>query len=130
MSIPAYRSYLHCVMAYFENGNIKSSSAEIINNNLLVLFLVKSVSKRGRGRLGKNASHIKAGDLASGFSRRSLRIVKIRWHRNYGLAYLLSSLGFGVFFLFLQNHRGDFFWAIPFLVHLYFNPSVCRLSED
>src|SRR3989338_11194253 len=130
MSVTAYRPYLHCVMADFKNGYIKSSSAEIINNNLLVLFLVKSVSKRGRGRLGKNASHVKTRDLACGFGRRSLRVVKIRRHRNYGLAYFLPSLGFGVFFLFLQNHRGDFFGTIPFLVHLYFNPSVCRLSED
>src|SRR6185436_1119000 len=63
-------------IAHFENGDIKSAAAEIVNSNAFNVSLAQAVSERGRGRLVDDSFHGEAGDFASVFRRLALRVVK------------------------------------------------------
>ena len=51
-------------IADFEHGNVERAAAEVVHGDLLVLFLVQTVSKRRRSRLIDDAQNFEAGDFA------------------------------------------------------------------
>src|SRR3989344_6746117 len=64
MRVSAGSLYLHGVIPYFQNRNVKSSATEIVNHYLLVLFFVESVSQGCRRGLVQDAPYLQAGNLS------------------------------------------------------------------
>ena len=63
----------------------KGASTEVINRDLLVLFLVQTVGQRGCGGLVDDSLDLEAGDLACSLGRTSLGIVEISRNGDHSL---------------------------------------------
>ena len=51
-------------VAHFDYGNIESAAAEVVNHNLLVVFLINAVSQCRSGRLIYNTFNLKSRNFA------------------------------------------------------------------
>ncbi len=74
----------------FQHGNIKRSTTEVEDDDLLVLFLVEPIGQSGGGWFIDNASHFQAGDLSCVFRRLSLRIVEVGRYGNDSLVHFMT----------------------------------------
>ena len=63
-------------LANFQDGNIKSSAAEVVDGNRFVLLLVQAVGERRRRGFVDDALHFQAGDLAGIFGGLALASLK------------------------------------------------------
>ncbi len=61
----------------FENGDIKSTTTEIVDGNNLVTFLVKTISQSGSGGLVDDTENIKTRNLTGILGSLTLGIVEI-----------------------------------------------------
>src|SRR3989338_249800 len=129
MRITASAFDLNSVFRNFQHGNIKRTSAEVIDNYLLVLLLVETISQGGRGRLIDNTLHIESGNLTGIFSGFSLRVIEICRNSDDGISYLLTQLVFGISFELTKNHSGDFCRLVPFVSHLDLNITMLPLAQ-
>ena len=84
------------VAGNFQHRNVKSAAAKVVDGDLLVLLLVKSVGKRGGGWLVDDATDLEARNLARVLGCLSLRIVKIGGNGNHCFLNLLTKLALGV----------------------------------
>jgi len=78
--------------ADFQDRYIKCTAAKVEHRDRLVLFLIETISERGRGRLVDNAHHLQAGDLSGILGGLTLRVVKIRRYGDDGFVDLLSEV--------------------------------------
>ena len=86
------------------DGNVKSTAAKVIYHDLLLFFIVKSVSEsRSRG-LVDNTLHIKARDLARILGCLTLCVVEVSGNRDNSLRHLFSQIALGIRFQLLKNH--------------------------
>ena len=92
----------------FKNGDVKRSSAQIINRNVSLFFLIQTVSNGGCSRFVDDTDHIQSCNFACIPGSLSLRVIKIG---RYGNDCFFKRL-FQVFFCFLldpgKDHRGQF----------------------
>src|SRR6266850_2944724 len=72
MGIAVGRLYFEDAVADFEHGNIKSAAAQVVDGNLLVLLLIKTVGQRSSCRFVDNAENFETRDLACVFRGVSL----------------------------------------------------------
>ena len=100
--------HLEHAVSDFENGDIESSAAEVVDRDGFVFLLVQTVCQRCGGRLVDDAFDIKSGDSSGVLGRLSLRIVEVCRNRDDGFRDLFAEIGFRVGFQFLKNHGGDF----------------------
>src|SRR5262245_37564502 len=96
---------LEYTIADVENGYIERTATEIVDRNLALLLLLKSIGKRRSGRLIDNAQDLEASNLAGIFGGLSLRIVEIRRNRDDRLRHFLTKIRLGCFLHLLQNER-------------------------
>ncbi len=90
--------HLNDVVAHFKHRNVECSSAEVEDDNLLVLLLIKSVGKRRCRRLVYDALHIKARDLSRCLCSGALSVVKVCGDGNDRLGDFLAKLSLGIRF--------------------------------
>lgn len=64
----------------FEEGDIESTSTQIVDCNHLAISLIKTESEGGSGGLIDDSLDLQVGDLASIFSRLSLGVVEVSRH--------------------------------------------------
>ena len=89
----------------FKDGNIKCSSAQVIDRNLHVyVFLVHAVSKGSSSRLVDDSLYFKAGNLTSLFGSLTLRIVEVCRYGDDRFGYCLSQEILCCALHFLKNH--------------------------
>src|SRR5262249_47471330 len=98
---------LEHALADFEDGDVERASAEVVDGNRLVLFLVHAIGQRGGGRLVDDPQHLEAGDLSGILRRLALTVVEVRGDGDDGLNDLLAQIGFGRLLQLAQNHGGD-----------------------
>ena len=91
----------------------RSPTAQIVDGDALVLFLIQTIGEGSRGRLVNDAQHGQAGDLAGIFGGLALAVIEIRGDRDNGFRDRLPEIVFGSLFHLLQNHGRDFGWAVP-----------------
>src|ERR1700730_15368312 len=63
VGIAVRRLYFEDAIADFENGNVERSPAQVIDGDLLVLLLIKTICQRGCGRFVDNAENVETRDL-------------------------------------------------------------------
>ena len=100
--------HLEHAVADFQNRNIERAAAQVIDRDLLVLFLVEPVGERRRGRFVDDAQHFEAGNAAGVFRGLTLRVVEVGGNGDDGLRDFLAETGFGVGLELGENHRGNF----------------------
>src|SRR5580704_2851687 len=76
VSVAIGRLDLNDALADFEDGNIESAAAKVVDGDRLVLLFVEAVGQRGRSGLVDDSFHIKPGDLARVLCCLALRVVK------------------------------------------------------
>src|SRR5256885_16943101 len=96
MGITVRRFYFENAVANLEDRNVERAAAQIVNRDLLVFFLIQSVSERCRGRFVDNAQYFHARDLAGVFGGIALWVVEIRWHSDDGLRDFFAELRFRI----------------------------------
>ena len=112
--------YLEHSVAEFEDGNIKSTTAEVIHGDALFLVLfAQAVGQRCSGRLVHDALHIQTGNPPGVLGSLALTVVEIGRYRNNRLFYLFAQIILGGLFHLLQNHRRDLLRRVLFVMRLY-----------
>ena len=120
--------YLKHAVADFQNGNIKSAAAEVVNGNRAVFVFIQTIGQSRRCRFVDDTQHVKPRDFAGIFGRLSLRIVKISRNGNHRLIDFLAEVTFGIFFYFLQNNGRNLRRGI--FLSLNFHPGVAVVARN
>ena len=107
MCITVGCQHLDDAVADFDNGNIEGTAAEVIYHNLLLFFVVKTVSQRCCGRLVDDTFYFQTCNLTCILGCLTLCIVEVCGNGNNGLRYLFTQVAFRICFQFLKNHCGN-----------------------
>ena len=83
---------------------VEGASAEVVNDESAVHFLLEAIGERRRCRLIQQAQHFEACNARGIFGRLSLRIIKVRRHGDHH-ATDLTNLILGALFELTQNLR-------------------------
>ena len=112
MGIAVCRQYLDDAITDIDDGNIERATAEIINHDLLLFFIIKAIRKCCSCRLVDDTLYIKTCDLTGILGSLSLGIIEICRNRDDSLCHLLTKISLGICLQLLKDHRGDFLRCI------------------
>ena len=119
MVITGSCQYFDNAVADFDNGNIECTSAQVINHDLLFIFIIKTIGQSCGCRLVDNTLYIKTGNLTGILCSLSLSIVEVSRYGNNSFADLFTKVAFRICFQFLKNHCGNFLWRIFLIINGY-----------
>ena len=77
---------LEDTLLHLQDRDIESTSSQIVDGNDGVVYTIKTVCKRGSGRLVNDTKDIKTGNLASILGSLTLGIVEVGGDRDDGMA--------------------------------------------
>ena len=104
---PVGGQHFEHALADVEDGNVERAAAEVVDHDLLLGFLIHTVSQRSRGRLVDDAQNLKTRNLARVLGRLALGVGEVRRHGDDRLGHRLTEVGFRVRLELLQDHCGD-----------------------
>ena len=116
-----------------QEGHIKSTTAKIKHDNVLLFLLVETVGDSGSRGLINNAEHFEASNGASIFGGLSLSIVEVSGHSNNGVFHFLTKVVLSSLLHLRQNHGRDFFGGECFQAssgHLNRNVRLASFGDD
>ncbi len=128
MRVAVGRLHFDDPFTHFEDGDIEGAATEVVHGDRLVLFLVETVCKRGRGRLVDDAEDVEARNLAGVLGGLTLRVIEIGGDRDDRISHCLAEVILCGLFQLLQHHRGDFRRRIFLPAGL--NPHVAVIRGD
>ncbi len=105
------------MLPLFDDGDIKCAAAKVIDHDLLLFFIVKTIRKCCRCRLVDDTLYFKSSDLAGILCSLSLRIVEVSRYSDDCLCDLLTEIILGVCLQFLKDHRGNLLRCIALSAH-------------
>ena len=111
--------YLEYAVADIQDGYIESAAAKVINHDGVVVGLVNAIGQGCGSRLVNDTQNIKACDLACVLGCLTLAVVEICRNGDNCLGYGFAQVSFGVSLQLLQDHCGNFFRGIFFVVDGY-----------
>ena len=94
-------------VAHLDDGDIEGASAEVVDHDLLVIFLIDAVGQRSGGRLVDDTLDVQAGDGACVLGGLTLAVVEVGRNGDNGLGDRLAQISLGVSLQLLQDHRAD-----------------------
>ncbi len=98
-------NFKHAV-AKFEDRDIECTATEVEHCDLLVLVaLVKTIGKRGRGRFVYNTAHLEACDFAGFLGGLTLRVIEVGRNCDDSFVDSLSEIILGSLLHLLKYHR-------------------------
>ena len=106
---------LHAV-AHLDDGNVEGAAAEVVYQNLLVVFFVNTVGKRCRGRLVDDSLNVQTGDPACVLGRLALRVGEVRRNGDDRLGNCLTEVSFGVSLQLGEDHGRDLLRGVALAV--------------
>merc|ERR1711962_693543 len=124
MSITSSRFHLKDSVINAQNGNIKSSTSKIKDQDVAFarsFFLVQSVSNSSSSWFIDDPKNIQASNDPSIFGGLSLTIIEVSRNGNYSFSYSRSKIGLSSIFHLDQNHGTDLFWSKSFFLILILN---------
>ena len=104
MCITVGSQNFYYTIADFNDGDIKGTAAQVVHHNLLLFFIVQTVSKRCRRRLVDNTFYFKTGNLACVLGSLTLCVIKISGNRNDCFGYFLTQIALRIRLQLLKNH--------------------------
>ena len=130
MSITVGCFYFEYAVADIQNGYIEGAAAEVIYHDGMVVGFINAVCQRSSGRLVDDTQNIKACNLACVFSSLTLAVIEVCRNSDNCLGYLFAQISFCISFQFLQNHCGNFFRGIFFVVDSYSVRAFAHVTFD
>ena len=112
------RKHLDNIRIDVENGDVERAAAQIVDHDLLRLFLIYAVGQGGRSRLIDDALDIQSGDLARVLGSLPLRIGEIGRYGNHSLRYRFAEICLRIGLELLQDHRRDFLRRILLSINI------------
>ena len=107
------KNFKHAV-ADFEDGNIERAAAKVVNQDLLVVFLIHTVCKSRRSGFVDDTENIKACNLACVLGCLTLTVGEISRNCNNSISDFFAEISFRILFQLLKNHCGNFLRSIGF----------------
>ena len=106
-------------VAHLDDGNIECTAAEVINHNLLVVFLINTVSKSCGCRLVDDSLNLKAGNVTCVLCCLTLSVGEVSRNCDNSLGNLLAEVSLCVRLELLKNHCGNFLRGVFLVVDSY-----------
>ena len=103
-------------VAHLNDGNIERTAAEVINHDLLVVFLIDTVGQCCCRRLVDDTLYIEARDLARVLRRLTLCVREVRRNGDNCARNALAEVSFRVALQLLEDHCGDFLRGVALTV--------------
>ena len=119
MSITIGCFYFKYTVANVQNGYVEGAAAKVIYHDGVVIGFINAVCQRCSSRLVDDTQNLKACNLASIFSSLTLAVVEVCRNSNNCLGYFFTQISFCVSLQLLQNHCGNFFRGIFFIINSY-----------
>ncbi|MPM47306.1 hypothetical protein SDC9_94015 [bioreactor metagenome] len=107
-------------VAHLKDRNVESTAAKVINQNSVIVGFINTISQCRSSRFVDNTQNFQACYFASVFSCLTLAVAEVSRYSNNCLGYFFAQIFFSIFFQLLQNHRGNFFRRIFFIINCYF----------
>ena len=112
---------------HFENAvtdvqdtDVEGTAAQVVNQDLLVVFLIEAVCQRSGCRLIDNTQNFQSGNAARVLCGLALTVVEIGRYGDNRLADLFTQIAFGSFFHLGQDHRADVLGGVLLPVNIHF----------
>ena len=109
----------NAVFADIEDRNVEGTAAEVIDHNLLVNVLIKTVCKCSRGGLVDYTENLKTCDLACVLGCLTLRVGEVCGNGDNGLVNLGAEICFRIALELLKHHCADFLGSVILAVDTY-----------
>ena len=106
-----------------KNGDIERTATEVVDGDLLVLLLVKTVSERSCCRLIDDALNLKTCNLTGILSGLALLVVEVSGNGDDSLGDLLAQERLCVLLELAKNHRRNLLRRVDLIAHL-----DCRIA--
>ena len=109
--------HFHDAVANFQNGNVERTAAQVIDHDLLLIFLIQAISQRSRSGLVDNSLHVQTGDLTGVLGCLTLCVGEVCRHGNNRFGNGLSQICLCIGLQLLQNHCADLLRSVALAVH-------------
>ena len=107
MGIPVCCKDFDDTVADLDDRYIEGTAAEIVYKDLLLFFIVETISQGGCRRLVDDTLDIETCNLAGILGSLPLGIVEVSGNRDDGLGDLLAQVALCITLQLLQDHRGN-----------------------
>ena len=94
-------------VAHLDDGDIEGAAAQVIDHDLLVVFLIDAVGQRSSGRLVDDTLDVQAGNGACVLGSLTLAVVEVCGDGDDCLGDRLTQISLGVCLQLLQDHSAD-----------------------
>ena len=111
--------YLLNTVTHFNDGYIERTTAEVVNHNLLVIFLINTIRKCCCGRFVDDSLYGQACNLSCILGCLTLCIGEVCRNSDNSFCYWSTQISFCICFQLLQNHCGDFLRSVLLAVNFY-----------
>src|SRR5258707_5820935 len=89
----------------FQNGNVESAAAEVVDGDAAALFFMQAVGERGGGGLVDQAENFEARDFAGVLGGLALGVVEVRRHGDDSAVDSFAKVAFGPILQLAKNER-------------------------
>ena len=103
-------------VADLKNGYIEGTAAKVVNQNLLVGFLIHAVCERRRSRLVDDTQYVESCDLACVLGRLALAVAEVCRNGDNGIGHLLTEICLRILLELLEDHCGDLLGSVALAV--------------
>ena len=119
MGITSGGQNLQNALTDIQDGNIERTAAEVVYHDLLLGFLIYTVSQCCRSRLVDDTQNFQTCDLAGILGSLTLRVREVSRNGDNGLRYRLAEVCFRISLQLLQDHRGNLLRGVRLAVDVY-----------
>ena len=106
-------------VAHFDDGNIEGTAAEVVDHDLLLIFLINAIGKGCRSRLVDDPLDLQTGDPTGVLGRLTLGIGEVGGNGDDRFGDLLAQIGFCIGLQLLQDHCGDFLRGVLLAINVH-----------
>ena len=110
------QNFLYAV-THLNDGHVKSTAAQVIHHDLLIVVLIYTIGKGRSGRLVDDTLHIQTGNFTGILGCLTLCIRKVSRYGDHRAGNSLAQICFRVRLQLLQYHRGNLLRSITFIVN-------------
>ena len=99
-------------IAHLDDGNIERTTAQVVNHDLLVGFLINAVSQRSCGRLVDDTLYVQTSNGTGVLGCLTLAVVEVSGNGDDSLGNGLAQVSFGISLQLCQDHSADLFGGV------------------
>ena len=99
-------------VAHLDDGDIEGAAAQVVDHDLLVIFLIDAVCQRSGSRLVDDTLDVQAGDGAGVLGSLTLAVVEVSRNGDDGLGDRLAQISLRISLQLLQDHSADLLGSV------------------